>query len=105
MAGDAIAFLEEWYASHCDGEWEHDEGVRLTTLDNPGWLLTINLLGTDCEGRTLDTVETSRSEEDWLRVSSDGTRFRAVGGARSLRRALEAFRQFVEQDEDKATPP
>jgi hypothetical protein len=28
--------LLQWYAAHCDSEWEHTYGVTLDTLDNPG---------------------------------------------------------------------
>lgn len=33
--------LQQYYASHCDGEWEHQYGFALETCDNPGWLLKI----------------------------------------------------------------
>ncbi|WP_328686786.1 immunity 53 family protein [Streptomyces caniferus] len=30
-------WLPSWYASHCDGDREHEGGVTIKTLDNPGW--------------------------------------------------------------------
>jgi hypothetical protein len=39
--------LQTWYSSHCDGEWEHDFGVQIGTLHNPGWTLRIDLTGTE----------------------------------------------------------
>jgi hypothetical protein len=30
------SLLEAWYASRCDGEWEHGYGISIETLDNPG---------------------------------------------------------------------
>ena len=95
MAGDVIAFLEDWYQRHCDGEWEHDEGIRLTTLDNPGWLLTVHLMGTELEGRVLEALLINRSEKNWVHVSSDGIRFQAAGGALNLGEVLESFREFA----------
>ena len=29
-----IRWLEEWYKSQCDGDWEHLFGVEIGTLDN-----------------------------------------------------------------------
>ena len=34
--------LQRWYVSRCDGEWEHGMGVRIETLDNPGWQVVID---------------------------------------------------------------
>jgi len=31
--------LETWFASMCNGDWEHTYGITLETVDNPGWLL------------------------------------------------------------------
>jgi hypothetical protein len=36
MVADALDFLHRWYAAQCDGDWEHEFGIRLTTPDNPG---------------------------------------------------------------------
>ncbi|MEV8403368.1 Imm53 family immunity protein [Streptomyces niveus] len=38
-----LDWLRNWYAQQCDGEWEHERGVRIATLDNPGWTVSIDL--------------------------------------------------------------
>jgi hypothetical protein len=40
---DIIARLQNWYAAQCDGNWEHAWGIKIDTLDNPGWTVTIYL--------------------------------------------------------------
>ena len=30
-----MGFLQSWYQSQCDGDWEHEFGIRIETLDNP----------------------------------------------------------------------
>jgi hypothetical protein len=35
--GECVAWIQKWYSAQCDGEWEHDLGVAIGTLDNPGW--------------------------------------------------------------------
>ena len=34
--------LQHWYESQCDGDWEHEFGVKIGTLDNPGWMVDIS---------------------------------------------------------------
>ena len=31
-----ISKLQDWYFSKCDEDWEHEFGVKIDTLDNPG---------------------------------------------------------------------
>ena len=65
MAGE-LEGLQRWYLAQCDGDWEHTYGVEIGTLDNPGWMLSVHLEGTELSGRPFDRVEISRSETDWL---------------------------------------
>jgi len=46
---DDIAWIQNWFHQHCDGDWEHNENINIHTIDNPGWRLTIDLEGTSCE--------------------------------------------------------
>jgi hypothetical protein len=48
---DDLIWLTRWYASQCNGRWEHQNGIELDTLDNPGWMLRVNLEETDLETR------------------------------------------------------
>lgn len=43
---DTITALSAWYREQCDGDWEHHHGVTITTLDNPGWWVKVDLAGT-----------------------------------------------------------
>lgn len=89
-------WLMEWYAEECNGDWEHSYGVRMETLDNPGWKLKVDLVDTDWEGREQPRVLTDRSDTDWMDCRADGHVFEAHGGPGNLGEMVEAFRQFVE---------
>jgi hypothetical protein len=52
-----LSLLEEWYAARCDGDWEHSWGVKIDTLDNPGWTISINLNDTRAESRNLERLK------------------------------------------------
>jgi hypothetical protein len=88
---DALYLLQRWYLTQCDGEWEHGYGVKIETLDNPGWSLRVELKDTDLERLVIDWSRVERSEHDWLhwRVH-DGT-YEAFCGPTNLNEAIVAF--------------
>ncbi len=61
---NVIKELQIWYASHCNGEWEHSFGVGIDTLDNPGWWVKINLTGTELEGRKFQPIRHGISDDE-----------------------------------------
>lgn len=38
-----IKWLQNWYYQLCDGEWEHQNRIRIETIDNPGWSIEIDI--------------------------------------------------------------
>jgi len=88
---DVLKALEGWYADHCDGDWEHQCGLRIDTLDNPGWSVDIDLAGTALAGRVLVGRLEERSEDDWVVCSVESDVFRGRGGPRNLREILNRF--------------
>jgi hypothetical protein len=61
-----ISWLQNWYTTQCDGDWEHDYGITIGTLDNPGWYVVINLVETPLEAAAFEPVQKHRSDEDWV---------------------------------------
>ncbi len=96
MAVSPIDFLQAWYQGQCDGDWEHQYGIEIGTLDNPGWRLAVDLEGTELEGRTLQRQVVERSEDDWWQAWSDGSKFHVAAGPANLTEAVEGFRGFAE---------
>ena len=94
---EQLTRLRDWYSSQCDGDWEHTYGIRLETLDNPGWTLEIDLSDTELEGRPFTPVHRGDSEEDatWLHCSVSDGKFHAAGGVQDLPDMLEAFLQWA----------
>jgi hypothetical protein len=50
MEGDALKQLQNWFSSQCDGDWEHNFGFTIETIDNPGWSLEVDLNNTEFDG-------------------------------------------------------
>ncbi len=101
MKIDDLAYLQDWYARHCNGDWEHDSRVRIGTLDNPGWRLWVNLEDTELSGRRIPRTRDESSDGDWVDYGSDGLTFAAACGPQGLVRALAAFRALAESGDGK----
>lgn len=96
MATDsALAFMTAWFVRHCDGDWEHDLGIRIETLDNPGWAVDVRLGDTELEGKSAEWHREEASESEWLHWRSTGDTFEARCGPGDLARALAAFQSFA----------
>jgi hypothetical protein len=93
---EALEWLQHWYQSQTDGDWEHTHGVELGTLDNPGWTLKIDLDGTDHWEKDLDLVQIERSEHDWVFYKIKDMKFDASGGPMNLTEMIEIFRKIIE---------
>ena len=94
-----IKWLEEWYKSQCDGEWEHLYGVKIDTLDNPGWRVTIDLVYTELENKKYDEYELVNKEDDddWLFCRVKNGRFEGGGDPSKLEAIIQRFKEWVEQ--------
>jgi hypothetical protein len=91
-----IARLESWFASNCDGDWEHGPGIKLFTLDNPGWSLFVNLTGTPLEDATLEKVGVERTDNDWYWCWVEAETFKAAGGPHNLADIIRVFVDWAE---------
>lgn len=90
-----IEGLMRWYQSQCNGDWEHQHGVRMGTIDNPGWWLDVDLADTHHAGRTVRPNLIERSDDDWVFVEVKDDVFRARGGPGNLSEMIKEFALFV----------
>ncbi len=99
MSADALAQLMDWYVSQCNGDWEHQYGVHLETLDNPGWMLKIDLMDTEHQDRLLERTTRGNSETDvsWSDCRVDKMQFCAACGPRDLPEVIDFFMRWIAQ--------
>jgi hypothetical protein len=84
--------LVQWYAAHCNGEWEHAYGIKLDTLDNPGWSLTVDLAETELAHVPFLAVEHQLEHDvSWWRCWRDDKAFHAACGVNDLGAVLDVF--------------
>jgi hypothetical protein len=88
---DIIQKLQQWYRNQCDGSWEHQHGVSIDTLDNPGWTVAIDLVGTNLESIQMEPVVEENNEDDWIHCRVENGKFVGNGGPLKLETILRLF--------------
>lgn len=89
--------IQDWYHAQCNGEWEHSSGFKIETLDNPGWVVSVNLIGTRLEHLPFEKSErhvgqdSMPNDDDWYSCKAENGSFCGVGGPHHLRTILQIF--------------
>ena len=92
---DRIRELSAWYESQCDGDWEHQSGITIESLDNPGWRVRINLDGTPLERVAFTELSNLEPERDWIRCWVADNAFNGAGGPQKLGEIIEVFLEWA----------
>ncbi|WP_363168921.1 immunity 53 family protein [uncultured Lamprocystis sp.] len=99
---NALAQLQDWYLSQCNGDWEHTYGVSIGTLDNPGWSLVVELTDSNLDGRSFAPVshgvgaDSVEDDPDWLTCEVKSNRFVAHGGPLKLDEMIMVFVKWAD---------
>lgn len=91
MKDDAFELLQNWYIQQCDGDWEHEFGIKIDTLDNPGWSVSIDLIGTNLENKNLTKINQLTTENDWIQCKVENYKFQGAGGPKNLTDIIHVF--------------
>ncbi len=94
---DELSEIQDWYVSMCDGDWEHQFGLKTDTLDNPGWIVKIDIAETDLETKPFTPVEKGvgteaiEGDQDWYECEKKDKKFIGNGGPFHLKTILRIF--------------
>ncbi len=84
--------LQEWYFAQCDGDWEHQNGITIANIDNPGWMFTVELAETELADVAFEDFQESLTDElNWISCAKRGTAFSGNGGPLMLERIINIF--------------
>lgn len=92
-----IEELQRWYYAQCNGDWEHCFGIRIGTLDNPGWFVEIKIEETHLENVVYEKFsygvgeEAKESGDNWLLTKVENSMFIGEGGPHKLQEILKIF--------------
>jgi hypothetical protein len=87
----SLSTLEKWYSQQCNGDWEHNFGVEISTIGNPGWSVVINLYDTHKQEATFEHVKIDRKPDDWIHYLAQEQKFQIRCGPLNLIEAIEIF--------------
>jgi hypothetical protein len=77
--------------SQLDGDWEHRYGLRIESLDNPGWLIRIDLVGTALENQGFEPIAYDDGQGTWHDMHIKEGVWQAACDPAGLERAIKTF--------------
>lgn len=89
---DTIKWLQEWYNYNCDGDWEHSNEIKIVNLDNPGWLVEVDI--DENLERSFKEIKKDISDDNWLHCKVVQNKFIGAGGPKNLLEILELFKEW-----------
>jgi len=96
---ELLNWIQNWFYKQCNGDWEHENRISITTIDNPGWHVAINLLETELEKKIMKLVKFERSEDDWFFCKVENGVFSGAGGPMNLQEILQIFYNWAKSQE------
>ena len=97
MAASPFSLLSKWYESNCNDDWEHGYGVKIETLDNPGWVVEIDLFGPPLAETSFTRFSESCTEEGfpigsvWIDCKREKTRWIGACDPKQIERVVLIF--------------
>jgi len=96
---EILMWLQQWYIDQCNGEWEHQYGIKFDTLDNPGWYVVIDLNYTKLENKFMGKIIRDNGSKDWIICEVKDKQFVGSGDALKLSEIIKTFQQWVQPNE------
>lgn len=96
MNDSILVWIQNWFLSNCDGNWEHENIINIQTLDNPGWDISIDLNYTGLEQLTIESGLIENAEDDWYTYEIKNAVYSAAGDPNKLEFLLLKFKEIVE---------
>ncbi|MBD2769590.1 immunity 53 family protein [Hymenobacter sp. BT664] len=94
-----LTWLQQWFLSQCDEEWEHEYGIKICTLDNPGWSIKIDLAYTELEDVRISIPTIEESAGDWYSIVIVDGVFSSLCSPNKLDFVISDFKALVELGE------
>jgi hypothetical protein len=105
MTQSPIQELQKWYRAQCDGDWEHQFGIKIGTLDNPGWSVRIELMATSLEGKPFQPMSNLEHQRNWIDCKVVNNVFEGHGGPLMLEEIIRSFLSWANTPTNRARPP
>ena len=96
-----IQWLQDWTKSQIDGDWEHELGISISMLDNPGWILSADI--SNYGDFLKETKPLGRdSDVDWIDfeirvIAKTYVYIEIFGDISKLNKILYSFKAIIEE--------
>lgn len=97
---EILDWIQNWFKDNCNGEWEKGEAIQITTLDNPGWEVEIDISNTSIANINIKWILNESGPQDWYGVKIENKKFNASGDSGKLKFLLGLFKEMIEKIED-----
>lgn len=99
-----IQWLQDWTKSQIDGDWEHELGISISMLDNPGWILSADI--SNYGDFLKETKPLGRDNDvDWIDfevrvIAKTYVYIEIFGDISKLNKILYSFKAIIEKLEE-----
>ena len=93
---DDLKWIQEWYRARLNSEWEEYYGIKIDTLDNPGWIVMIDVAETEYENKVFNPYILNNGENDWIDCKIENGCFIGAGDSSKLLEIVALFRKWIE---------
>jgi hypothetical protein len=90
-----IKWLNIWIKKHWVQNNKNKNLIKIGTLDNPGWCIKINIIGTELENKNFKDLELNRDENNWLFCRVKNGIFEGFGGINNLMELIHVFQKWT----------
>ncbi len=94
MQMNELKWLEKWHLENANNDG-YALGIKIETLDNPGWIVKIDLSDTKYAGIRVDRAVYDNSEDDWMDCHIEDNVFIGVGDCMKLGEIISFFRERI----------
>lgn len=94
---DCLAWLQKWYIENCDGDWEHSYGISISTIDNPGWSVKIDIHDYNIDDTSVNLTGYPEPGDTWLTYRVEKGCFYGHSDPTQLCQIILVFKQLIEQ--------
>ena len=94
---EILKWISNWFSNHCDEDWEYENQIKIETVSNPGWYITIDLKDTLLENFVLKQELIEKEPNDWYFYDFEESKFKASGDLTKLQFLLSEFKRVVEK--------
>lgn len=97
---EILDWIQNWFKDNCDGDWEKGEAIHITSLDNPGWDVEIDISNTSIANINIKWILNENGPQDWYGVKIEDKKFNASGDSGKLKFLLSLFKEMIEKIEN-----